>query len=71
MGSFVLSCCSTADMPASFFEKRDIAYACFHYYLGGKMYLDDLGKQWISRSFITGWSRGRIQRPHSKMWTNT
>ena len=51
MGSFVLSCCSTADMPAAFFEKRDIAYACFHYYLGGKMYLDDLGKTMDFKEF--------------------
>ena len=44
MGDYVLSCCSTADMPEEFFTKRNIAYACFHYYVGGQMYVDDLGK---------------------------
>lgn len=44
MGDYVLSCCSTADMPREFFKKRDIAYLCFHFYLDGKLYLDDLGE---------------------------
>ena len=58
MGSFVLSCCSTADMPAAFFEKRDISYACFHYYLGGKMYLDDLGKTMDFKEFYDRMEQG-------------
>ena len=58
MGEFVLSCCSTADMPESFFEKRNIAYACFHYYLGGKMYLDDLGKTMNFREFYDRMEHG-------------
>lgn len=44
MGDYVLSCCSTADMPREYFKKRDIAYLCFHFYLDGKLYLDDLGE---------------------------
>ncbi len=44
MGDYVLSCCSTADMPKEFFRERNIAYLCFHYYLDGKLYLDDLGE---------------------------
>ncbi len=44
MGDYVLSCCSTADMPSEYFKKRDIAYLCFHFYLDGKLYLDDLGE---------------------------
>ncbi|MCR5602271.1 MAG: DegV family protein [Lachnospiraceae bacterium] len=43
MGDYVLSCCSTADMPEEYFKRRNIAYCCFHFYIGGKMYLDDLG----------------------------
>lgn len=43
MGDYVLSCCSTADMPEEYFRKRNIEYSCFHFYIGGKMYLDDLG----------------------------
>lgn len=43
MSNFVLTCCSTADMPKTFFEDRNIPYACFHFLLNGKEYDDDLG----------------------------
>lgn len=41
---FVISGCSTADLSAEHFEKRDIKYACFHFSLDGTPYKDDLGK---------------------------
>lgn len=41
---YVLSCCSTADMPAEFFEKRNIELICFHFTMDGVTYDDDLGK---------------------------
>ncbi len=44
MGDFVLSCCSTADLSAEHFAKRDIHYICFHYSLNGVSYPDDLGQ---------------------------
>ncbi len=44
MSSYVLSCCSTADLKKEHFEKRDIHYVCFHYSLDGKDYPDDLGQ---------------------------
>ncbi|MCI6639284.1 MAG: DegV family protein [Pygmaiobacter massiliensis] len=44
MANFVLTCCSTADLPAEYFEKRQIPYLCFHFTLDGKEYDDDLGK---------------------------
>lgn len=44
MASYVVTCCSTADMSADFFEKRNIPFASFHFELDGKDYLDDLGK---------------------------
>ena len=43
MGDYVLSCCSTADLSKERFEKRQIQYVRFHFELGGKEYLDDLG----------------------------
>ncbi len=54
MGDFVLSCCSTVDMPEKYFKERNIAYVCFHFYIGGKMYMDDLGR---SMSFSAFYSR--------------
>lgn len=44
MSDFILSCCSTADMPKSFFEERNVAYVCFRFNMDGKDYPDDLGE---------------------------
>ncbi len=44
MGNYVLTCCSTADMPVEYFNRRDIPFVCFHYLLDGEEYLDDLGQ---------------------------
>lgn len=44
MADYILSCCSTADLPKAYFDERNIKYACFHYLLDGKDYLDDLGQ---------------------------
>ena len=44
MADYVLSCCSTADLPAEYFAERNVAYTCFHYNMDGKEYPDDLGK---------------------------
>ena len=43
MANFELTCCSTADMPREFFEKRNIPFVCFHFNMDGKEYPDDLG----------------------------
>lgn len=42
--SYVLTCCSTADLTAEHFESRSIPYVCFHYIIDGVSYPDDLGK---------------------------
>jgi DegV family protein with EDD domain len=42
--SYILSCCSTADLSKEHFEKRDINYVCFHFYLDEAYYPDDLGQ---------------------------
>ena len=44
MESFVLTCCSTADMPKEYFVKRRIPYVCFHYTMDGVTYPDDFGE---------------------------
>lgn len=44
MSNYILSCCSTADLSAAHFAERDISYICFHYFLDGVPYDDDLGK---------------------------
>ncbi len=42
--SFVLSCCSTADLSKEHFEKINVSYICFHYEMDGVQYADDLGQ---------------------------
>lgn len=44
MDEYVLSCSSTADLRREHLEERDIHYICFHFELGGRQYMDDLGK---------------------------
>lgn len=44
MSKYILSCCSTADMSADYFDSRNIKYVCFHYEMDGVQYIDDLGK---------------------------
>lgn len=42
--NYVISTCSTADLTKEHFTERDIKYVCFHYFLDGKEYTDDLGE---------------------------
>ena len=44
MNPFTLTCCSTADLAAEHFERRQIQYVCFHFTMDGVQYPDDLGK---------------------------
>lgn len=44
MINYVLTCCSTVDMPFDYLKKRDIPFVSFHYILDGQEYLDDLGQ---------------------------
>ena len=44
MGSYVITCCSTVDLPKEYFAQNNIPYACYHYILDGEEYLDDLGQ---------------------------
>ncbi len=44
MPPYLLTCCSTTDMPLEYYQKRNIPFVCFHFILDGKEYPDDLGK---------------------------
>jgi DegV family protein with EDD domain len=54
MNPYVLTCCSTADLPHTYFEQRKIPYVCFHFLFGEEVYPDDLGQ---SMPFDTFYSR--------------
>ncbi len=58
MADYVLSCCSTADLPKNHFESRDIKHIFFHYELDGKEYLDDLGKSMSLTDFYEAMKKG-------------
>lgn len=44
MADFQLTSCSTTDLSQEYFENRNIGVKYFHFGLGGKDYLDDMGK---------------------------
>lgn len=44
MANFVVTCCSTADLPADYLRARKLPYASFHFELDGQDHLDDLGQ---------------------------
>ena len=58
MSDYVLSCCSTADLSEEHFKNDDINYICFHYYLDGKPYADDLGKSMPFNEFYKAMENG-------------
>ena len=62
MKKYILSCCSTADLPADHFTRRGIFYACFHYELDGQEYLDDLGKTMSFEHFYKAMADGAETR---------
>src|SRR5512137_2970501 len=44
MSNYVITCCSTVDMPFDYMQRRNIPYVSFHFNLDGKEYPDDLGQ---------------------------
>ena len=54
MVSYVVTCCSTADIPYEYCQQRSIPFVCFHFDLDGNEYMDDLGQ---SMSFSDFFSR--------------
>lgn len=60
MEDYVITCCSTADMPREFFESRGIPFACFHYFLNGQEYLDDLGRSMPMDAFYQAIRQGAL-----------
>lgn len=62
MSDYVLSCCSTADMPEEWFADRNIEYLCFHFFLSDKEYPDDLGNSMPYKSFYNSMAEGAMTR---------
>jgi DegV family protein with EDD domain len=60
MSDYILSCCSTADMPLEYFQKRNIPFLCFHFNMNGKEYLDDLGQSMSFEEFYKRIAAGAL-----------
>ena len=58
MSEYIISCCSTADLSEEHFQSRDIHYICFHYFLDGKPYADDLGQSMPFDKFYEAMANG-------------
>ena len=62
MTDYILSCCSTVDLTKEHLDSRDIKYACFHYELDGKQYLDDLGQSMPLPDFYKAMADGAMTK---------
>ena len=62
MNNYILSCCSTVDLSKEHLESRNIKYACFHYFLDGKEYSDDLGQTMSFDKFYEAMANGADTR---------
>ncbi len=51
MADYILSCCSTSDLSAEQVKRRNLRYICFHYYIDGKEYNDDLFQSMSAKQF--------------------
>ena len=62
MSDYILCCGSTADLSKERFVKRNIKYICYHYYLDGKHYFDDLGETLSCKDFYQAMRDGADTR---------
>ena len=60
MPDYVLTCCSTADMPLEYFRKRSIPFVCFHFTIEGREYPDDLGQSMSFEEFYRRVAAGAL-----------
>ena len=58
MSEYIISCCTTADLSKEHFTNRNIHYICFHYFLDGKPYADDLGQSMPFDKFYEAMANG-------------
>ena len=56
--SFVLSCCSTADLSKEHLQGRGIEYVCFHYFVNDQHRYDDLWQSMQPEEFYDAMANG-------------
>ena len=62
MNEFILSCCSSVDLPAEHLRSRDIHYICPHFFLDDKEYPDDMGESISSEDFYKAMEQGAMTK---------
>lgn len=62
MSDYVISCCSTVDMPKQWFDDRQVRYVCFHFFLSEQEFLDDLGESIPYKKFYNSMAEGAMTR---------
>lgn len=60
MNDYIITCCSTADMPREYFIERKIPFVCFHYIIDGREYNDDLGESMSFDEFYSRIAKGAM-----------
>ncbi|MDR0445883.1 MAG: DegV family protein [Oscillospiraceae bacterium] len=60
MPDYVITCCSTADLPREYFEKRNVPLGYFKFTMNGKEYIDDLGETMPFKDFYAAISAGAM-----------
>lgn len=60
MNKYILSCCSTADMPKEFYAEKDVKYICSNFTMDGKNYKDDLGESMPIDEFFDRMKKGAM-----------
>lgn len=62
MSDYILSCCSTVDLSREHLASRDIQHVCFHYFLDGKEYPDDMGQSMPFDQFYQAMTAGAMTK---------
>ncbi len=58
MNEYVITCCSTVDLPEEYMQTRSIPYVCFHFTMDGVLYPDDLGRSMPFEEFYRRMTEG-------------
>lgn len=62
MRDYIISCCSTADLNQSYYDKHNIPYACFQFFVDDVMYEDNIGKSMDFTTFYQKMRDGAMTR---------
>lgn len=62
MSNYIISCCSTADLNQSYYDKNQVPFACFQFFVDDVMYEDNLGKSMDFATFYQKMRDGAMTR---------